>query len=139
MNKYEQIPSIQIRRIEFLKDTISIYNENNRAISSTGYCCYSVTNSSPGCAIGRHLPKELAAELDMYAVSPTDGSFIPASVMQAVFSGKIPNWMAEMGSNYLQAIQYLHDHTFHWNADGMTALGKAEVDSIIHKIENNEY
>ena len=66
MNKYQAIANIKERRIVFLNDTVAHYNLKNRSVGKSGKCVYCPEDSnSEGCAIGRHLPRELAIRMDL--------------------------------------------------------------------------
>ena len=124
MTDYASILDIKQRRLAFLDDTAKDYTVNNRAIKDR-ICVYSRTDTSPGCAIGRHLHLDVAYEFDSI------GSI--AKVAQMGRLHLIPVWMQEMGVPFLTYVQSLHDTniglTF-WDDKGLTKHGKNEYEQI---------
>lgn len=104
-------------RLELLQDTINYYwgRPERECISSRGECRYSpktVGNpKSEGCAIGRLLPSELAEKLD---------NEFKGKLTFFVFD-YLPEWMRNLGCEFLRSVQSLHDSHF---------LSKKDYDEI---------
>lgn len=111
---------------EFLLDMLKYYCEDpsRRCISPTNLCKYhpSTINhlTSEGCAIGRHLSKELAIELDNEEL--TD--------VMSIFD-KLPSELQKLGDDFLQNVQELHDVVRNWNETGLTDYGRIQLRKII--------
>lgn len=121
---YELITDITQRRLNFLNDTVAYYTSHDRSVKKDYYnqrvCMYAPANdNTAGCAIGRHLPLELAQSLD----SKTSTHVIE------VFE-YLPNWMQEMGKEFLSEIQKLHDHDSNWTEKRLTDLGIRNMNLI---------
>jgi hypothetical protein len=104
--------TIAERREEFLTDMLEYYSVDpiaRRCKNSAGKCVYSpISPGSEGCAIGRHLPERLSAELDdKYRVSNN-------SVCNVEIFRQLPKWMQELGMNFLGDMQALHDDDQSW-------------------------
>jgi hypothetical protein len=122
-------------KLELLEDTIAYYSVNpseRRCINDKRDCKYSniLVNKphSEGCAIGRHLNKEDALALDEL------GAF-SASDLVADFPHYLPVWMKEMNGDFLDAIQRLHDTSYYWDDNGLSADGKIFVDNLKKEYE----
>lgn len=119
MNQYEAITDIKQRQIKFLNDTVAHYRLSNRSVSSGGTRCLYLAkdDNTEGCAIGRHLPKELALRMD-------DRQFGNPGVWnnEALFN-ELPVWMKEMGMKFLSEVQNLHDLEENWSDDGISEAG----------------
>lgn len=129
----KNIKDINKRRLKFLELTASFYNSTNRAekidqYNNRKYCVYESFGGTPGCAIGRWVSKD--SDFDFSIISPVFAS--------GIFN-KLPMWMREMGKNFLQGIQLLHDHSNNWNKQGLTELGQKILEEIKVNINNGIY
>lgn len=129
--------------LELLEDTIKYYSENTeRRCSSDDGCYYSpITigkeDVSKGCAIGRHLDKDFALEID----KDYDELNIK-SLMKSKFIGnedKFPDWMIKMKLDFLVSLQDLHDNNLYWDEKGLTQEGFEYVKEIKNKLAKNLY
>jgi hypothetical protein len=122
---------ISERREAFLEDTLAYFSVDpekrrcTRNNDGTGFCSYSPatvqkTETSEGCAIGRHLPPELQLELD--EVQGTVGNLEVWLL--------IPAELKELGRDFLADVQLLHDTSRHWTAGGLSDSGKQYVEEI---------
>lgn len=112
------------RNVAFLKDTIAFYNKNNRAIGTFGICVYNATETSPGCAIGRHCPLLTRENGHLHTRTP---------VRKLVQNNPelVPDWLKEMNINFLGEVQALHDSPINWDDSGLNVAGKRHVNYII--------
>ena len=92
----------------FINDTVAYYSadpKSRRSISAWG-CSYSSKNgTSAGCAIGRHLDKDLCITLDRYTS--------PGVSNPKVFN-KLPPELRELTMGLLVDMQSLHDIGSYW-------------------------
>ena len=130
---FAAINNINERRHAFIDYIGKFYNSGNRA-RRLHTCTYSKTETSPGCAIGQFLPCELAETLDSLG-----GTSICAISMDANLYTQLPNWMREMGVDFLSSCQTLHDGSTYWQENGLTQLGEFELKSIKQRITNGDY
>ncbi len=116
-------------REEFLLDEISHYNCENRSVMDNGKTCsYMPAHANTlGCAIGRHLEPELQVRLQR------DDN----SVGESETFDMLPDWMKELGGDFLLECQALHDTEHNWNSTGLTFGGKAKVNAIISEFNLN--
>lgn len=110
------------KRLEFLTETVNFYNSENRSVDMLYYDQY-----GNGCAIGRMLPVDLAASLPSHS-----------NVCDSVVFNVLPDEMQELGREFLQKIQFLHDDHRHWNKSGLTWIGEDYVKSIKNKFKLND-
>lgn len=116
---------------EFLLDMLDYYtvDPENRRCQIEGECKYSPEtlhlSTSEGCAIGRHVTKEAALYLDNEYVS-VNNIFARSSYLKL-----LPEWLSDLGVDFLKHCQNLHDHNNHWNNKGLTHVGKEAVEMII--------
>lgn len=106
-------PDIQHRRAMFLMHTVCFYNNSNRAVTSKMACVYEPTACSPGCAIGKW-----ATSMHYKTTFLNRGD-------------RLPDWMAQMGYDFLRSVQILHDGPTNWTDDGISRSGKIYVNTII--------
>lgn len=106
---------LQQKRLQFLNDTVNHFNSNNRGVLKSGVCSYVM-----GCAIGRHLTPELAANLEL-------SNF---GVAHPKMFKQLPENLQELGKDFLHYVQSLHDDERNWNESGLSDLGKEKVDNI---------
>lgn len=87
-------------REELLQDAINYYwgRPERRCVDNSGSCVYSPTETSEGCAIGRLLPLDISERLN-------DGTGVSDS---SIFN-ELPEWLQDMGVDFLQALQIIHD------------------------------
>ncbi len=127
---FATIKNIKERQLAFLKFTVGFYNSNNRAerphvdtaSDDNCTCVYFPLKNSPGCAIGQHCPN--AKELSGAARNCFD---------------KLPDWMQEMGVEFLDEIQRLHDFGRNWDANGMSTDGARRYLFIQRLIESGQW
>lgn len=97
-------------RQEFLQDLLDYYTVDpikRRCMNEAGKCFYTpISTFTDGCAIGRHLDKELQHEFD------NDG--VPKSVSEFSVFHKLPQWMKDLGQDFLLECQILHDRNQVW-------------------------
>ena len=110
--------TLREKRLKFLNETIEFYNLANRAMGSDGGCCYSPIGNSPGCAIGRHLIKDLSRSLDDH---------LEKSVGYDHIFDRLPDELKELGKYFLTDIQNLHDREINWDENGLSAIGVKKV------------
>jgi hypothetical protein len=130
---FEAITDIPQRRLAFANYIKRYYNTNNRSVmmgeGEDSSCIYSASENSPGCAIGQFLTKEAAAKLD--GNSPTYGMNVQAVLTKDELKDCIPGWMEEMGSDFLNACQRLHDSPDNWDDNGLSARGEQWFEEYI--------
>ena len=112
---------LQEKQLAFLEETAGFYSTNNRALNNTGDCVYISTDKSPGCAIGRHIPAELAKNLD-------DAPF--SGVSNDDIFNTLPYSLKELTKMFLMNIQDLHDTAWNWDEEGLTEAGRKKVLAI---------
>ncbi len=110
--------TLQEKRLAFLNDTLAYYEADpairrNAALGdNTGFGNYAECTYAPrhagteGCAIGRHLPLELAKQFDH---NPHD-----TSVGNTVIFNQLPDVLKELGKVFLGDMQRLHDRPWLW-------------------------
>ncbi len=112
--------TIQERRLEILKWEKENRNATNRSIRNTS-CAYS---GEIGCAVGRLIEdKDLCARLDGLEYS---GVFLTP-----VFN-QLPENIKELGKEFLDDLQKLHDRSCNWTVYGLSDWGNtfmAELES----------
>lgn len=130
MTDYASITDIKQRKLAFLDDTANFYTSKNRAYNAdVRICTYSATETSLGCAIGRHLFTDVCTALD------------PIGNIETVATTEnhlIPKWMQDMGIPFLQAMQEFHDDHWNgsyacdsnWNVNGLTDVGRENYEKI---------
>ena len=100
-------------REELLQDAIDYYwgRPERKCINENRVCVYSPRegSKSEGCAIGRLLPPALANKLDNYP-GATGVSNIDVFL-------DLPNWMQDLGQEFLSELQSLHDSSYFSNKD----------------------
>jgi hypothetical protein len=135
--------------LELLEDTIKYYSENpERRCVSTVSCYYSPITAnkesiSEGCAIGRHLDKDFALQIDKDDAD-FDGDSGIIQVLSVMLEkeenkSKFPDWMLKMSPSFLSEIQGLHDANSHWDKNGLTQEGLEYVKEIKNKLAKNLY
>lgn len=102
---FASIEDIGQRRLAFYEDTEREYSKEGRAAIEGDSCVYSAIGTSKGCAIGRFLKPEDANNLD----TEHPGLMIHKILLNNMLKGMIPDWMSEMGAQFLSLIQDYHD------------------------------
>lgn len=118
--------SYKIQQSIFLIDMCNNFNCTNRGTYKERYshfCSYSA-----GCTIGKHLSPELCAKLDS---SETVEEF------ELLFK-EFPQWMQNLGSEFLLAAQSLHDCPTYWNEQGLSDQGIRFRDYIVKEFGLND-
>lgn len=114
----------------FLVDMLEYYSydpDARRNINENG-CQYAPLDSNTeGCAIGRHLPLELARKFDHWHVSQ---KFQSAGIMD-VPEEELPENLKFLGIHFLEQVQQLHDGNEFWSQKGLSASGKIMLEDII--------
>lgn len=124
---------IENAQTAFLRDTIKHFNLNNRSTGSKAGiegCLYSPTETSCGCAIGRHvLNKDLCKTWDQ--------SRLPFGIL---FSDGEFGQLAALGRKFLMQCQALHDLEANWTEQGLSARGWETANLICdgHGLDRNE-
>lgn len=113
--------TIEQRRLEILD-----WEKNNRTSlnrSTKGEENVRCAYSGPiGCAVGRLIDdKELCAELD----AEDDGAVYERHVF-----AQLPDHIKELGQDFLNDLQVLHDSSQAWNENGLSSLGKNLYEKI---------
>jgi hypothetical protein len=135
--------------LELLEDTIKYYSENTeRRCVNVKSCYYSPITAhkegiSEGCAIGRHLDKDFALQIDKYD-DDFDGDSGIIQVLSVMLEeeenkSKFPDWMLKMNPNFLQDIQGLHDANSNWDKNGLSQEGLECEKEIKNKLAKNLY
>ena len=135
--------------LELLEDTIKYYSENpERRCVNTVSCYYSPITAnkesiSEGCAIGRHLDKDFALQIDKDDAD-FDGDSGIITVLSVMLEkeenkSKFPDWMLKMNPSFLSEIQGLHDAKSHWDKNGLTQEGLEYIKEIKNKLAKNLY
>lgn len=106
--------TLQQKQLEFLNDTINHFNLNNRGVNPTTER-YSYEH---GCAIGRHLDKDLAKKLDYHGFGYV--------AVPEVFN-ELPTELKELDRLFLGRIQSLHDSELCWTNTGLSKHGEKTV------------
>lgn len=109
-NPFEQITDIKARRLAFLEEMCAHYNNKNRAITESGSCFYGPADYTRGCAIGAWAPKLSGRSGDITYILDRDTLCIP-------------EWMLEMGVEFLTTCQHLHDVSDYWTDTGLSEMG----------------
>lgn len=128
INKLKSIKDIKERQRWFLDETVKFYNLNNRATEKDS-CVYSATECSPGCAIGRFLPrkhKALTKKYNNFGYEDQGSS----GVNDVLNRFGLPSYMQAMGRDFLSCCQRLHDHKYSWTENGISKVGQIEVADI---------
>ena len=107
---------------QFLRETIQFYNSSNRATGPKGIgCVYNETPTSPGCAIGRHVPNKKLCALWSESEGFPNGAFV-CSLPKDLLGP-----LVALGVDFLDYVQQLHDRGFFWDAAGLSPLAEAFV------------
>ena len=137
--------------LELLEDTIKYYSENpERRCVNVKSCYYSPITAnkesiSEGCAIGRHLDKDFALQIDK--LDSNDKFYGDSGIIKVLSfmlkeeenKSKFPDWMLKMSPDFLSEIQGLHDVNSNWDKNGLTQEGLEYVNEIKNKLAKNLY
>jgi hypothetical protein len=104
-------------QLAFLEDTIKHFNSTNRGVIGGGYTC----SYYDGCAIGRHLTKELCIRLD---------DFENSGINHVGIFDLLPQELQALGIKFLSMVQDLHDDEDNWDEKGLTTQGFAVANDI---------
>lgn len=115
-------------RKSFLEDTIKFYSEDTsrRAVREKGSvpkCVYRLNQEGliKKCAIGRHIRDE--------DYNPEIES--PSGILTNLLAQEVlPIRVSQLGLEFLQNIQRLHDEDENWNESGISELGHQTVKEI---------
>lgn len=120
-------PELSAQRKEFFDEMLGHYNLNNRAFILAAYgsdgkpygsCSYSHSVNG-GCAIGRRVSLSCSVQLERIGGD-----------VNHVFH-HLPDWMKNLGLNFLLSIQWLHDGYTFWTETGLSEAGILFRDQII--------
>lgn len=111
----EQLTELQVKRLEFLDEMVSHFNASNRGRRIDSEKC----SYENGCAIGRHLPKEVGKLLDGESFS----SIVAIEKQPEKYEKYIPEKLKYLGVYFLGCAQALHDKKDGWNAKGLSEEG----------------
>jgi hypothetical protein len=105
-------------QLAFLEDTIKHFNSTNRGVNTGDrYTC----SYYAGCAIGRHLPKELCLRLD---------DFENSGINHRGIFDLLPQELQALGMSFLSRVQNLHDDEDNWDEKGLTTQGLEKANVI---------
>lgn len=130
MNKISRFFSTQTRKfwmLWYLWDTVRFYGkdpENRRAFTNGG--CQYLTLTGKQCAVGRHIPPEIARNLNQNAT---------CDILIGTL-GPLPAFTRAPNTDFWWNLQLLHDDPRNWNSQGLSSLGhqiKTEIKSNILK------
>ena len=112
-------------RKKFLEDTIAFYSEDvGRRAKGTNTCKYKTLDGRK-CAIGRWIPESL------YFPGLEGKDLISNDLVFGILPGEIK----ELGRNFLNDIQHLHDLDRFWTPFGLSTGGQLRVKYIKEKYE----
>lgn len=106
------------KRNKFLDDMLVYYSTNPRGCVGERKICYYSSN----CAIGRLLDDDLCRELDSQP-----------SAVRYIFH-KLPIALQELGVDFLESIQILHDTDSNWDESGLNSYGIEQANIIRENI-----
>jgi hypothetical protein len=120
---------LQQRMKAFLDDTVEYYSadpigrRSRNTADFNGSCKYDPAkagkaDTSEGCAIGRHMTPEQKAVADHNkGVGSSSVNELPVHL--------IPEKLRDMPIEFLRRVQSLHDSDHHWDANGLSSLGRS--------------
>jgi hypothetical protein len=126
-NFFAAISEVKARQKAFLDYVAKFYNLNNRAEKPEGGCVYHALDNSPGCAIGQFLPLNLQKN----CVGAIDNVYY----YQPEYFNQFPDWMREMGFDFLLEIQRLHDYSSYWDENGISEIGQKPYARIVERFD----
>lgn len=113
------------RRYAFILDEANHFNSKNRS-NTPASCLYSPAHeNTEGCAIGRWLPPDLQRKLD-----------ITGNVLDLRAFNSLPEWMIDLGRDFLYECQVLHDTLNCWCETGLSVDGERKFNEIVNKYVN---
>ncbi len=124
------------KRLEVLQDTVKYYTTNvkRRCVDKNNECSYSaktLNKSSQGCAVGRLIPPKLRLEWDK--------KYPNKSISGIQCKETLPENLLELGINFLNDLQSLHDQPNNWDKEGLTQRGLDRVEQITKHIQAKNY
>lgn len=127
MNAPEEIKKRRLEILQWEKDNRNINNMNMR---NGGACMYTPLPGKPyGCGVGRLLPVELCHKLDERGKDYNASPLVSEDFVQDL----LPPEIKELGIDFLQDLQTLHDTLPHFNEKGLTAYGQETFDELVKK------
>ena len=122
---------LKAKQSAFLEETCSYYNSTTRNTNDKGYCkYYPAHDKTEGCAIGRKIAdKDLCKKLDSISFN---------GIFRDEIFNKLPYNLKELGKNFLDYIQNLHDKPLNWDENGLSEEGIKIKTLIINKFELNK-
>ena len=115
----DETQPVKVAQKALLEHTARSYNEYNRAVL-LGMCVYHKTDTSPGCAIGKWLPEDVANN-----ISERWSAFVGSQNYRTEkYLEKIPTWLTRLGTRFLVRLQDLHDDEAFWLNDGLSSKGE---------------
>lgn len=123
----------------FLLDALEYYTtDTNRRCTDGGGCYYSPIKTekrgiSEGCLIGRHLTAENQSLADAQNGSGID------EVIQSQ-PEIIPEWLINLGRDFLVSCQSLHDVDSYWD-DDLNFMGRERLSNILveYKMDQSQF
>ena len=106
---------LQQKQKTFLDEMVAHFNSTNRAFDEGQKTCRYEHRYNGGCAIGRKVPEQLAHEL--------------RGIVSDCFS-MLPPELQELGEDFLNSVQRLHDVAVCWNETGLSPAGQIRYEEI---------
>lgn len=127
--------------LEVLVDTINHYKYTNRAVTSdpTGIvkCTYLNPVTGYKCAIGRLLNNDECNWLVTHSVGMIDDIFEFPPYDDYEYTS-IMQKLAKYSNEFLRWLQRLHDNEHYWSKNGLSEIGKLEVEYFKSKYFTND-
>lgn len=130
---YDTSLPLKERQESFLNATIEYYGKDPskfRCLDDYLGCRYRPIENTEtkGCAIGRYLNCDTQISLD--AIGAIDDVYLDSK------ENLLPEWMRDLGENFLMDVQTLHDTNAYWNDSGLSSKGKDWANHIKKRIKN---
>lgn len=127
MNTPEEIKK---RRLEILQWEKDNRNSTNVNVHRGGSCMYAPIQGKPyGCGVGRLLTLELCQQLDASCSTTNSSPVIADCIAQSL----LPPEIKELGMDFLQDLQTLHDTPVHFDEKGLTPYGQEIFEEFVKK------
>lgn len=128
-------------KLKIVEETVAYYSQD---VKRRSVFCDSLGNSTScnynsqyeGCAVGRLIPKLERVKLDERFNNVTikniqkDSKFLPSDF--PIFS----KLLEDLGVDFLQDLQILHDSSSNWSEQGLTLIGEQVIKQLNKEIEN---
>ena len=121
-------PELAAKRRAFVEETAAHYNSKNRSMNTkNGACMYSPAHAgTEGCAIGRKVA-------DKNLCRTFDEQYCNSAVSATSVFTQLPPELQELGVDFLDEVQLLHDETYYWCEGGLNASGREVLGAIISR------